>query len=218
MESQAMNIIAEIKRASPSKGEINVGIDPVEQALQYAKYGAKAISVLTDSAFFKGSIEDLVAVRDAVDLPILCKDFIIEEIQIDRAKEYGANVVLLIAAALPKHRLSELYEYAYSQDLEVLLEIHNEPELIIALEIGAKIIGINNRDLKTFSVDLSVTQELAKLVNRDDILLIGESGIRKREDVEKMMQAGVKGVLVGETLMRSNNLKDTLADLKIAFE
>lgn len=217
MESKTMNIIAEIKRASPSKGEINVGINPVEQAQAYAKYGAKAISVLTDSAFFKGSIEDLGAVRNAVDLPILCKDFIIEEIQIDRAKEYGANVILLIAAALPKHRLSELYEYAYSKDLEVLLEVHNETELMIALEIGANIIGINNRDLKTFTVDFSVTERLAKLVDRDDILLIGESGIRNREDVERMMHAGVKGVLVGETLMRSDNLKDTLADLKIAF-
>ncbi|PKR84505.1 indole-3-glycerol phosphate synthase TrpC [Heyndrickxia camelliae] len=218
MESSTMNIIAEIKRASPSKGEINVEVNPVEQAEQYATYGANAISVLTDTPFFKGSIEDLRVVRNTVDLPILCKDFIIEEIQINRAKDYGANVVLLIAAALPKQRLKELFDYAYSIDLEVLLEVHNETELMIALEIGAKIIGINNRDLKTFTVDLSVTQELAKLVNRNDILLIGESGIRNREDVEKMMEAGVRGVLVGETLMRSENLKETLKDLKIEFK
>jgi len=218
MESPNMNIIAEIKRASPSKGEINVGVNPVEQAELYARYGANAISVLTDTPFFKGSIEDLGAVRDTVDLPILCKDFIIEEIQMDRAKDYGANVVLLIAAALPKHRLNELYDYAYSKEMEVLLEVHNETELMSALEIGAKIIGINNRNLKTFKVDLAVTEELAKLVNRKDILLIGESGIRNRGDVERMMQAGVKGILVGETLMRSDNLKDTLEDLKIAFK
>ncbi len=218
MESSTMNIIAEIKRASPSKGEINVEVNPVEQAEQYATYGANAISVLTDTPFFKGSIEDLRVVRNTVDLPILCKDFIIEEIQINRAKDYGANVVLLIAAALPKQRLKELFDYAYSIDLEVLLEVHNETELMIALEVGAKIIGINNRDLKTFTVDLSVTQELAKLVNRNDILLIGESGIRNREDVEKMMEAGVRGVLVGETLMRSENLKETLKDLKIEFK
>jgi len=218
MESSTMNIIAEIKRASPSKGEINVEVNPVEQAEQYATYGANAISVLTDTPFFKGSIEDLRVVRNTVDLPILCKDFIIEEIQINRAKDYGANVVLLIAAALPKQRLKELFDYAYSIDLEVLLEVHNETELMIALEVGAKILGINNRDLKTFTVDLSVTQELAKLVNRNDILLIGESGIRNREDVEKMMEAGVRGVLVGETLMRSENLKETLKDLKIEFK
>jgi indole-3-glycerol phosphate synthase len=215
--SKTMNIIAEIKRASPSKGDINVGINPDEQASHYEDYGANAISVLTDKAFFKGSINDLHSVRKVVNLPLLCKDFVIDEIQIDRAKDNGANVILLIAAALPNQRLKQLYEYAGSRDLEVLLEVHNEEEMMSALDVGANIIGINNRDLKTFQVDLSVTERLAKLVGNQDILLIGESGVRDKADVERMAVAGVRGVLVGETLMRSKNLRATIEDLKIEF-
>ncbi|MBS4175152.1 indole-3-glycerol phosphate synthase TrpC [Bacillus sp. FJAT-49736] len=218
IKSSTMNIIAEIKRASPSKGAINTKINPQEQAMAYEKYGAGVISVLTDSTFFKGSMSDLAAVRQVVELPILCKDFIIDESQIDRAKDYGANVVLLIAAALPKQRFFELYEYACLLNLEVLAEVHNEKEMINVLELGAKMIGINNRDLKTFTVDLQVTEKLAKLVDREEILLISESGIRGRMDVQRMKDAGVRGILVGETFMRSQDLKESFNSLKIPIE
>lgn len=213
----SMNIIAEIKRASPSKGDINPNVDPVEQAKQYEQLGAGMISVLTDEPFFKGTMEDLANVRKSVGIPVLCKDFIIDEIQIDRAKDYGANVVLLIAAAMNPQRLKELYDYANSQNLEVLLEVHNEQELETALEVGAKIIGINNRDLKTFVVDLAVTEKLAALIEDPKVLLIGESGVKTKEDVERLKEAGVKGILVGETLMRSTNLAETFNQLKVSF-
>ncbi|WP_245830987.1 indole-3-glycerol phosphate synthase TrpC [Sediminibacillus massiliensis] len=210
-----MSIIAEIKRASPSKGDIKTDVNPPEQAIQYADYGAGAISVLTDQPFFKGSMEDLKAVREAVQVPLLNKDFIIDEIQIDRAKDYGANVILLIAAALPKERLEELYSYAVKAGLEVLLEVHNEEELSIANDMDAKIIGINNRNLKTFEVDLAITERLAAQVKNPDALLISESGIRTAEDVDRVRKAGAQGILVGETMMKSGNLKQTFDQLRI---
>ncbi|WP_186575956.1 indole-3-glycerol phosphate synthase TrpC [Aquibacillus kalidii] len=215
MQSERMNIIAEIKRASPSKGIINEGVDPVEQAKQYENYGAGTISVLTDQPFFKGTMEDLQAVREAVGLPILNKDFIVDEIQIDRAKDYGANVILLIAAALPKERLAELYKYATDYNLEVLFEVHNEEEMAIAKEIGANIIGINNRNLKTFEVDLAITEKLATMVDTDKTLLISESGFKTTEDVERIKKSGVRGILVGETMMRSSNLQETFDQLRL---
>jgi indole-3-glycerol phosphate synthase len=214
--SKTMNIIAEIKRASPSKGDINTGVDPVEQAKLYERNGAGAISVLTDSAFFKGTMEDLYAIREAVNLPILCKDFVIDRVQIDRAKAYGANIILLIVAALPKEQLKNLYDYAKAQGLEILVEVHNEMELIIAREIGANIIGINNRDLKTFNVTLETTVRLAGLVEDPSILLISESGIQSKEDAEKVRDCGAKGMLVGETLMRAEDIKKTMDDLKVS--
>ncbi|MGE8207605.1 indole-3-glycerol phosphate synthase TrpC [Heyndrickxia sp. NPDC080065] len=214
-KEKTMSIIAEIKRASPSKGDINPSVNPAAQAKQYEALGANAISVLTDEPFFKGSMNDLKEVRDVVNLPILCKDFIIDPIQIDRAKDYGANIILLIVAALPKQQLKELYDYAKSLNLDVLVEVHNESELEIALEIGANIIGINNRDLRTFQVDLGVTEKLASLIKEKDVLIIGESGIKQQEDVEIMKKAGVKGILVGETLMRAIDLNHTFRQLKI---
>ena len=205
MHAEKTSIIAEIKRASPSKGDIRTGVDPIRQALAYEKAGAGAISVLTDEAFFKGSVEDLKAVSDAVRIPVLCKDFIIDEIQIDRAKAYGASVILLIAAALSPERLRQLYDYARGAGLEVLLEVHNEAELETAVEIGARIIGINNRNLKTFDVDLGVAKKLAPKISNPDVLVISESGIRTRKDVVRAEHAGAKGILVGETLMRAND-------------
>ncbi|GGM33366.1 indole-3-glycerol phosphate synthase [Paraliobacillus quinghaiensis] len=215
MQSQYINIIAEIKRASPSKGMINPDVNPPEQGKQYQEHGAGAISVLTDYPFFKGTMDDLSAVREAVDLPVLNKDFIIDEIQINRAKDYGANVILLIAAALPKHRLQQLFTYAREQDLEVLFEVHNEAELKVAKEIGATIIGINNRDLKTFEVDLATTEKLAALIDTEKTLVISESGIKTTADVERIKQVGVRGILVGETMMRSRHLEKTFAELRI---
>ncbi|GIN88291.1 indole-3-glycerol phosphate synthase [Heyndrickxia sporothermodurans] len=217
-KAKSMNIIAEIKRASPSKGDIHLHVDPATQAKKYEELGANAISVLTDEAFFKGSMHDLKLVREAVSLPILCKDFIIDEIQIDRAKSVGANIILLIVAALPEKRLKQLHDYAQSSLLDVLVEVHNEAELEIALRIGAKIVGINNRDLKTFRVDLSTTERLTKQMNKENVLIIGESGLKQKSDVERMKLAGVKGILVGETLMKSEDLAGTFKELKLPLE
>ncbi len=190
IDAEKMNVIAEVKRASPSKGDINQNVDPVAQAKQYEQSGAGAISVLTDRLFFKGSMKDLSDVSNSVDVPVLCKDFMIDRIQIDVAKEHGASVILLIAAALPEERLQDLYDYARSLGLDVLFEVHDEREAEIALKIGARIIGINNRNLKTFDVDLGVTERLSTFLNDENILLISESGIRTREDVVQVEAGG----------------------------
>lgn len=218
INSDHLNVIAEIKRASPSKGNININLNIVEQARRYEANGAKAISVLTDPTFFKGSIDDLKAIRKAVSVPILCKDFIIDEIQIDLAKAAGANIILLIAASLSPNRLIELFNYAKDSGLEILFEIHNEKELEIAQHIGARIIGINNRDLKTFHVDLTTTEKLASKMTNEDTVVISESGIHLREDAERVAKAGVHGILVGEALMRSENVGKTLKSLQVSKE
>ncbi|ENH97701.1 indole-3-glycerol-phosphate synthase [Gracilibacillus halophilus YIM-C55.5] len=215
MEADYISIIAEMKRASPSKGLINDGINPAQQGQIYQSCGAGAISVLTDEPFFQGTMKDLQAVREVVDVPILNKDFMIDEIQIDRAKDAGANVILLIAAALPLKRLDELYQYAKKQGLDILFEVHNEEEMKVAKTIGAEIIGINNRDLKTFHVDLATTERLADQVNPDEVLLISESGMKEKKDVERVKRAGAKGILVGETMMRSADLKETFDILRV---
>src|SRR5699024_3873088 len=157
-DSQNMNIIAEIKRSSPSKGNIDMNVDPVSQAKAYEKHGAAAISVLTDQPFFNGSMDDLRAVRAAVDIPSLCKDFMISKLQIDEAQAAGANIILLIVAALDHVTLTELYIYAKSLNLEVLCEVHNEDEMEQALNLEVDMIGINNRNLKTFDVDRKSTR------------------------------------------------------------
>lgn len=213
-QRNTIGVIAEIKRSSPSKGAINETVDPVKQAITYATNGASAISVLTDYPFFKGTIDDLKAVREVVDIPILCKDFIIHKVQIDRAKAAGANIILLIAAALDDHTFKELYEYAKEQQLEVLCEVHDEEEMEKVLNLQPEIIGINNRDLKTFEVNLDNTARLAKMVDENTIL-ISESGIQSKADVETVALAGANAILVGETLMRASNVKQTLADFQI---
>lgn len=214
-ESAKMNIISEIKRSSPSKGPIQMEVDPVAQAKKYESLGAAAISVLTDQPFFNGSMDDLRAVREAVDLPILCKDFMIDKIQIDQAKAAGANIILLIVAALDHEKLTSLYAYANGLDLEVLVEVHNEDEMERALNLDAKIIGINNRDLKTFEVDLETTEALASMVMDPETILVSESGIRTRADVVEVENAGASVILVGETFMRSDDLPATFADLRV---
>lgn len=214
-KAEEVAIIAEFKRASPSKGDINAGLDPVEQAKAYERYGADAISVLTDTPYFKGSFNDLEAVRNAVDVPILCKDFIIDPVQIDRAYASGANIILLIAAALSERRLKDLYNYAISKELEVLVEVHNEEELEKALKTGTKLIGVNNRNLKTFEVDLAVTERLASKVKQSGAFLISESGLKTREDVERVVRSGANGILVGETFMTIDRLENTLKQMKV---
>lgn len=210
-----ISIIAEFKRASPSKGIINDTILPSEQARLYQEYGASAISVLTDQTFFKGSFSDLTSVRQTVDLPILCKDFIIDPLQIDYAYAHGADIVLLIAAALSDARLIELYQYATGLGLEVLVEVHNQVELERALKTGAKLIGINNRDLKTFQVSLEVTEKLAATVRSSGAYLISESGITHQTDVERVRNVGANGILVGEALMKSPNVKQSFSSFRL---
>lgn len=202
----ARGIISEIKRASPSKGDISIEVDVLAQAKKYEAAGAAAISVLTDETYFKGSIEDLRKVAGAVSIPVLCKDFMISEIQIDRAKEAGATIILLIVAALEKEELQRLYGYASVLGLEVLVEVHDEEELAAALDLGAELIGINNRDLKTFQVSLERTAELAKQFPADgNRLLISESGLHTEEDAAFVFGHGASGILVGEALMRAEN-------------
>ncbi|RKQ33209.1 indole-3-glycerol phosphate synthase TrpC [Oceanobacillus halophilus] len=213
--TDSLSIISEIKRSSPSKGEIDINVNPIEQARQYETFGASAISVLTDPAFFNGTMDDLREVRKAVNLPILCKDFIIDPIQIDRAKAAGANIILLIVAALNDTDLENLYHYARDLDLEVLIEVHNEEEMKRALKLRPEIIGINNRNLKTFEVDIATTEKLASMVTNPDTILISESGMKTQEDVIRARNAGAKAILVGETLMRSANLEETFHDLKV---
>ncbi len=212
-----MSMIAEIKRASPSKGAIQMEVNPVEQAKQYEKYGAAAISVLTDKTFFHGSLQDLHEIRKAVDLPILCKDFIIDTIQIDHAKAAGANIILLIVAAITEEQFKILYNYARRLDLEVLVEVHNKEEMKRALQVNPEIIGINNRNLKTFEVDIKVTEELASMVTNPETILISESGMKTREDVERAANAGAVAILVGETFMQSANLENTFEQLQVLF-
>ena len=199
-------VISEIKRASPSKGDIRTEVDIVAQAQKYEKAGAAAISVLTDETYFKGSIEDLQEVAKNVSIPVLCKDFMISEIQIDRAKNAGATIVLLIVAALETEELRRLFDYATGLCLEVLVEVHDEQELAHALELDAELIGVNNRDLKTFEVSLERTAELAKhFPFGGKRVLVSESGLHSKEDVAIVFGCGASGILVGEALMRSED-------------
>jgi indole-3-glycerol phosphate synthase len=215
-KTQHLHVISEIKRASPSKGLIEGNVDPVQQALAYEHAGAAAISVLTDQQFFKGSMDDLQAVSSAVGLPVLCKDFIIHRLQIEQAKRAGASIILLIAAALEQDTLQDLFDFATSLDLEVLVEVHDVEELHRALLIDAKLIGVNNRNLKTFEVDLGNTAEIAAhFPFNEQRVLISESGIRHATDASTVAQVGAHAVLVGETLMRSAHIDETLRSFHV---
>lgn len=215
--AEKMAVISEFKRASPSKGIINANLDPAKQADFYAEYGASAISVLCDR-HFQGSLADLTRVREAVSLPILCKDFIVEKKQISHAKAAGADLILLIASVLSNMELQELYQYATEIGLEVLVEIHDEGELEKALAIKAKLIGINNRDLKSFHVSLETTEKLGPLVRQSGAFLISESGMKTQDDVKRAAKAGANGILVGETFMATTNLKQAFKEFKVPLE
>ncbi|MCL6520403.1 MAG: indole-3-glycerol phosphate synthase TrpC [Armatimonadetes bacterium] len=199
--SLIIRLIAEVKKASPSKGLIRSDFDPVAIARAYEEAGASAISVLTDEKYFQGRLEYLTAVRNAVNLPVLRKDFIIDAFQVYEARMAQADAILLIMAALSKSQLAELMALASDLGMACLVEVHTAEELEVALESGAEIIGINNRNLQTFETKLETTVELAKMVPGDRIL-VSESGIFTRLDVERLMEAGVDAILVGESLMR----------------
>ncbi|NIT14284.1 MAG: indole-3-glycerol phosphate synthase TrpC [Candidatus Dadabacteria bacterium] len=208
-----IRIIAEIKKASPSKGILSADFNPQKIASLYESSGADAISVLTDSKFFKGSLDDLRAVRNTVDLPLLRKDFMIEPYQLYEAKYYGADAVLLIVAALGYEQLAELKSTAQSLGLHALVEVHNVKELETALSLNSDIIGINNRDLKTFDVSLQTSVELSRYIP-DDILIISESGIQSPEDIKSLKSHGISSFLIGESLMKSEDPGDKIKELK----
>ena len=201
-------LIAEVKKASPSAGLICADFDPVRIAKQYEAAGASCLSVLTDEKFFQGSLDYLKQIRAAVKLPLLRKDFIIDERQILEAIHWGADAILLIVAILSDTKLKRFHELATEAGLAALVEVHDEEELERALNIGARLIGVNNRNLKTFKVDLATTEKLARtaLAGRlaDEVLLVAESGVQKRADVERLARAGAHAVLVGESLMRGD--------------
>ncbi len=214
LQKNQINIIAEIKRASPSKGVINDKIDVAEVARNYENGGACAISVLTEEDRFKGSLDDLKTARNAVNLPILRKDFIFDEFQIYEAAEAGADVILLIAAMLDDKDLQNLYRLAEEiLGLDALVEVHTLEELERVKKSGAKIIGVNNRDLHSFKVSLDVSRELIKSAPKD-ALMITESGLRTREDLLELKNLGFRGFLIGETLMLSENPSETLKNLQ----
>jgi indole-3-glycerol phosphate synthase len=194
-------VIAEIKKASPSAGVIAESFDPIEIAKDYERGGANAISVLTDTKFFQGKLQDLTNVRRAVSVPLLRKDFILDEIQIAESTANGADAILLIVAALEQKELLDLLDAAATYRLDALVEVHAREELNCALGAGAKIIGINNRNLATFDVDLAVTEELCREVP-DEIVLVCESGIKTLQDVARVKACGADAILVGEALMR----------------
>jgi len=197
----SLAIIAEIKKASPSAGVIAESFDPVAIAKDYQRAGADAISVLTDQQFFRGKLNHLVDVRRTVSLPVLRKDFVIDKIQIAESAAAGADAILLIVASLDQKQFVDLSEAAAKYQLDALVEVHTLAELDRALDADAQIIGINNRDLVTFDVDLSVTEKLSGQVP-DEVVFVSESGIKTAEDVARIQACGVDAVLIGEALMR----------------
>jgi len=222
-------LIAEVKKASPSAGVICSDFDPVRIARDYEAAGASCLSVLTDEKFFQGSLDDLKQIRAAVGLPLLRKDFIIDERQMLEAVEWGADALLLIVAILTDESLRRFHSLATEAGLAVLVEVHDEAELERALVAGAQLIGVNNRDLKTFKVDLATTERLAAMWgNRTGVptasplsplaphpspLLVVESGIHTRADVERLSRCGARAILVGESLMRQGDVRTGVREL-----
>lgn len=216
-DASRVSIIAEFKRASPSKGIINDQADPVETTIAYANGGAAAISVLTEEDFFKGSLEDLIRIRPAVNVPILRKDFVIDEYQIIEAAAAGADAILLIVAALDAGELRRLHAVADELGLDTIVEVHDLAELSVAAEIGASIIGVNNRNLKTFDVTLDTSRELIKH-RPEGAIMIAESGITRADEIEQLRQLGYSAFLIGESLMRSIGRTDLLPLNAVAAE
>ena len=206
------NIIAEIKRASPSKGVINAGVDVSMQARRYASGGAAAISVLTEPEYFQGTINDLIKIRAVVERPLLRKDFMVDEFQIAEAAAAGADAVLLIVAALEQEELARLRGFAEELGLDALVETHNADELKRAVDAGATVIGVNNRDLQSLNVTLDTSRELAGAKPANSIF-VAESGISTRAEIDELRGFGFDAFLIGETLMRSGDPAATLEEL-----
>ncbi len=213
----AVGLIAEVKKASPSLGVICADFDPIRIAKQYEAAGASCLSVLTDEVFFQGSLTYLRSIREAVSLPLLRKDFIVDERQILEAVEWGADAILLIAAILSDAALAHFQALADAAGITALVEVHDEKELGRALKCRARLVGVNNRNLKNFTVDLGTTEALAaKLWAANDgiqRLLVAESGIHVRADVERLQRCGARAILVGESLMRTGDVGAKVAEL-----
>jgi indole-3-glycerol phosphate synthase len=213
-----MALIAEVKKASPSAGVICENFDPVRIAKEYEAAGASCLSVLTDEKFFQGSLDHLRQIRTAVKIPLLRKDFIIDERQLLEAIEWGADAILLIVAILTDEQLAKFHSLATEAGLAALVEVHDEAELDRAMKMGANLIGVNNRDLKTFKVDLTTTEKLATKLfpssaTRHSSLLVTESGIHTRAEVERLKKCGAGALLVGESLMKGRDIGTKVREL-----
>ena len=215
LAAPGLQVIAEIKRRSPSRGELNLQLDPVAQARAYESGGAAAISVLTEPDFFAGSIEDLEAVRSAVSLPVLRKDFVIDPRQVAESRAAGADAVLLIVAALDSDRLAALLAECARVRIDALVEAHNEEEAEVAAAAGARILGVNNRDLKTFHTDLRVAERVAPILS-EDCVLVAESGVSDVAGAAHMARAGYDAILVGEALVTAPDPAELIGRLKSA--
>ena len=206
-------VIAEVKKASPSKGVICADFQPVDIACNYQRNGAQAISVLTDADFFQGSLLYLMQVREAVSLPVLRKDFIIDELQIREAHLHGADAILLIAAILDHRQIVDFQASAVAYGMDVLVEVHDEDETEKALKAGCRLLGINNRNLKTFVVDVETTFRLKKLIPAE-IPVVSESGLQTVQDFRRLKDEGIQAALIGETLMRAGSDSALLRSLR----
>ena len=206
------NVIAECKRRSPSKGVLSAAYDPAGLASAYARGGAAAISVLTEPTFFDGSLDHLSAVRRAVDLPLLRKDFIVDEYQLHEARAHGADAILLIVAALDQHELVALHARASALGLAVLVEAHEEDEVRRAVDAGARIVGVNNRNLRTLAVDLDASHRLARLIP-PGVVAVSESGLQSRADLDRLRTDGYQAFLIGERFMSDADPGRAIADL-----
>ena len=206
-------LIAEVKKASPSAGIICHDFDPVRIAKEYEAAGASCLSVLTDENFFQGSLDYLKQIREVVKLPLLRKDFIIDERQILEAIEWGADAILLIVSILSDEQLAKFHALATEAGLAALVEIHDEAELVRALKINPELIGVNNRDLKTFKVDLATSENLAGKIDLEKTLLVGESGIHSRADVQRLERCSAKAILVGESLVKDGTIPQKISEL-----
>jgi len=208
-----VSIIAEVKKASPSKGIICADFRPVDIARNYQQNGAQAISVLTDVDFFQGSLLYMMQVRQSVLLPVLRKDFVIDELQIEQASVHGADAILLIAAILDLSQLRDYQACAGELGMDVLVEVHDEKETELALNAGSTLIGVNNRNLKDFSMDLETTFRLKRLIPKE-IPVVSESGLKTADDFRRLREAGIAAALVGETLMRAGADSPLLSSLR----
>lgn len=212
-ENEPIRIIAEVKKASPSKGVIKEIFNHLEIAKEYNTFGANAISILTEPLLFLGNLEYLKEIRDITDIPLLRKDFILTKYQIAEALVYGADFILLIAASLEQELLNELYTYARGLDLEVLVEVHDKEDLEKALKSGATIIGINHRNLKTFEMDMKLCETLIPLIPKDKII-VAESGVSDIEVIKRLHSVGADAFLIGEHFMRVPSIKEELKKFK----
>jgi indole-3-glycerol phosphate synthase len=215
VQAERIAVIAEIKKASPSKGLIRADFQPAQHAADYEANGAACLSVLTDEKYFKGSKEYLLEARAACGIPVIRKDFMIDPYQIAESKALGADCILLIVAALQPEQLIELADYAKQIDIDVLVEVHNQAEMELALQLDTDLIGVNNRNLHSFETSLQTTLDLVASVPANKVL-ITESGIHTREDVKLMTEAGVYGFLVGESFMRAERPGAKLKELMFA--